>query len=112
MSGVIVRSVSVAANSVDENIFSGSAYEFLPGNSFISMGVVQSVTGLFITIQSGGQVVAEEFEPPIELTAFPQTNEDFYFNAFGVGGDRLIMRVRNSTGGAIIVRGIAQITDV
>ena len=112
MAGVIVRSVSVAANSVDENIFSGSTYEFATGRVFASMGVVQAATGLFVTILAGGTVIAEEFEPPIEATAFPQTNEDFYFNAFAATGDRLVMRVRNSTGGAIVVRGIAQIADV
>lgn len=112
MSGVIVRSVSVAGGEVDENIFSGSAYEFVRGNSFVSMGVVQAATGCFVTIQAGGNVVAEEFEPPIEASAFPQTNEDFYFNSFAVVGDRLVLRVRNSTGGAIVIRAIAQITDV
>lgn len=112
MSGVIVRSVSVAANAVDENVWSGSAYEFMQANGFVSIGVVQAATGLFLTLQAGGRVVAEEFEPPIEATAFPQTNEDFYFNTFAVQGERLVLRARNSTGGAIVVRGIAQITDV
>lgn len=108
----IVRSTSVAATSVDENLLAGSAFEFARGNTFISMGIVQSATGMFITIQNGGNVVAEEFEPPIEATAFPQTNEDFYFNSFAVTGDRLVVRARNSTGGALTVRVVVQITDV
>lgn len=112
MSGVIVRNTSIAANSVDENVLAGSAYEFARGNSFVSMGIVQAATGCFVTIQAGGNVIAEEFEPPIEATAFPQTNEDFYFNAFAVSGDRLVVRVRNSTGAAIVVRTVVQITDV
>lgn len=112
MAGVIVRSTSVDATSVDENLLSGSAYEFARGNSFVSMGIVQSATGMFITIQAGGNVVAEEFEPPIETTAFPQTNEDFYFNTFAVTGDRLVIRARNSTGGALVCRVVVQITDI
>lgn len=112
MSGNIVRSVSVAATSVDENLLAGSAFEFLRGRSFVSMGIVQSATGLFITIQAGGNVICEEFEPPIEATAFPQTNEDFYFNSFGIAGDRLVVRARNSTGGALVARVVVQITDV
>ena len=113
MAGVIVRNESIAAApAVNENILSGSAFEFARGNSFVSMGIVQSVTGLFVTIQAGGTVIAEEFEPPIESAAYPQTNEDFYFNAFAVAGDRLVIRVRNSTGGAIDVRAVVQITDI
>lgn len=112
MAGNIVRSTSIAATSVDENVLAGSAFEFLRGRSFVSMGIVQAATGLFVTIQAGGNVIAEEFEPPIEATAFPQTNEDFYFNTFGVAGDRLVIRVRNSTAGAIVVRTVVQIADV
>lgn len=112
MAGVIVRSESVAATTVNENIISGSAFEFTRGNSFVSMGIVQSATGMFITLQAGGNVIAEEFEPPIEATAFPQTNEDFYFNTFAVAGDRLVIRARNSTAGALTVRVVVQITDV
>lgn len=112
MSGVIVRTESVAANDVLENVLAGSTYEFARANSFVSMGIVQAATGLFVTILAGGNVVAEEFEPPIEATAFPQTNEDFYFNTFAVTGDRLVIRARNSTGGAIDIRCVVQITDV
>lgn len=112
MAGNIVRTTNIAANSVDENVLSGSAFEFLRGRSFVSMGIVQAATGLFVTIQAGGNVIAEEFEPPIEATAFPQTNEDFYFNTFGAAGDRLVIRVRNSTAGAIDVRTVVQIADV
>lgn len=112
MSGNIVRTVSIPANSVDENILAGSAFEFARGNSFVSMGLVQAATGLFATIQNGGNVIAEEFEPPIEASAFPQTNEDFYFNSFAVTGDRLVVRVRNSTAASIDIRIVVQITDV
>lgn len=112
MATVIQREVSVAANAVDENILSGSAFEFLRGRSFVSMGIVAAATGTFVTIQAGGNVIAEEFPPVIEATAWPQTNEDFYYNTFGVSGDRLVVRVRNSTGGAIVVRVVVQVTDV
>lgn len=114
MSGVIVRTENVLANDVLENVIAGSTYEFARANSFVSMGLVQSATGLFVTILAGGTVVAEEFEPPIETGAgvFPQTNEDFYFNTFAVTGDRLVIRARNSTAGALDIRLVVQITDV
>jgi len=112
MSSQIIRQVSIDANDVNENILAGSAFEFARNRSFVSMGIVQAATGLFCTIQAGGTVIAEEFEPPIEATAYPQTNEDFYNNAFAAAGDRLVVRVRNSTGGAVVVRVVVQITDV
>ena len=110
MAGNIVVEQSIAANDTVENIYAGSAYEFLRGRSFISMGITQSATGLQATYQIGGTVVAEEFSVPIE-DSYPDTNEDFYFNSFGIGGDRLVCRVRNTTGGALTVRSIVQIAD-
>jgi len=112
MANVIQRVVSIGPTSVNENILQGSAFEFARGRVFVSMGIVQAATGCFVTIQAGGNVIAEEFEPVIEATAFPQTNEDFYYNTFAATGDRLVVRVRNSTAGAIVVRVVVQITDV
>lgn len=112
MSGTVIRQVSIPANSVDENVIAGSAFEFPQRRSFYSIGIVQSVTGVFTTVQAGGTVAAEEFEPPIEATAYPQTNEDFYINGFAAQGDRMVIRARNSTAGAIVVRVVVQITDV
>lgn len=100
----IIRVTSIAANTVDENLVSGSAFEFARTRTVVSMGIVQAATGLFITIQAGGNVIAEEFEPPIEATAFPQVNEDFYFQFAAAAGDRIVVRARNSTGGALVAR--------
>lgn len=112
MAVTIQREVSIAANAVDENILSGSAFEFARGRSFVSIGLVAAATGTFATIQAGGSSIAEEFPPVIEATAWPQTNEDFYYNFFAVGGDRMVVRVRNSTGAPIVVRVVVQIADV
>lgn len=106
---VIMKETSVAAGATDENIFSGSAFEFARGRSVISIAVNQSATGGFATINNGVDIVAEEFSPPID-TIYPTTNEDFYFNTAAVQGDRLVLRYRNPTGGALTVRAVAVVT--
>jgi len=108
---VITREVSVAAGAINENIFSGSAFEFARQNQVVSLGVAQAATGGFANIQSGGDVVAEEFSPPI-LTRYPVIPDEMYFNDVMGVGDRLVLRYRNPTGGAIIVRAIAQIQPI
>ena len=40
---VIQKEVSVAANSTEENVLSGSAFEFLRRNSIVSAGAVGSL---------------------------------------------------------------------
>lgn len=101
----IFREVSLAAGVTNENIWNGSAYEFAPTNQVVSLGIAAAATGTFATVQSGGQVIAEEFSPPI-LTRYPIIPDEMYANFVQVQGERNILRWRNPTGGAIVVRGV------
>ena len=108
---VIQKEVSVAANSSNENILSGSAFEFLRGNAVVSIGLTASATGLVANIQSGADIVLEE--SPLEIkTTYPTIPDEMYYNDVGVLGDRLVIRVRNTTAGALTVRAIVQITPL
>lgn len=108
---VIQKEVSVAATSANENILSGSAFEFLRGNSVVSIGLTGSATGLVANIQSGADIILEE--SPLEVkTTFPTIPDEMYYNDVGVQGDRLVIRVRNTTGGALTARAIVQITPL
>jgi hypothetical protein len=108
---VITRQENVAAGAIVQNTVAGSAYEFARTTQAVSLGVAQAATGMFCTIQSGPDIVAEEFEPPI-LTRYPIIPDEMYFNDIMAQGDRLVVRVRNPTAGAIIVRTMAQITEM
>lgn len=108
---VIMRQVSVPLNGTVENILAGSAFEFARQNSLVSLGVAAAATGTFITFNSGADVVAEEFEPPIK-TIYPVIPDEMYFSDVAAAGDRLVVRARNTTGAAIIVRVIAQVTPL
>lgn len=108
---VIMRQVSVPLNGTVENILAGSAFEFARQNSLVSLGVSAAATGTFITFNSGADVVAEEFEPPIK-TIYPIIPDEMYFSDVAAAGDRLVVRARNTTGAAIIVRVIAQVTPL
>lgn len=108
---VIMREVSVAAGAQNDNLFSGSAFEFARQAQVVSVGVSQSATGGFATLQSGGDVVTEEFSPPV-LTRYPIIPDEMYFNDVQAIGDRLVLRYRNPTAGAITVRALAQISPL
>lgn len=109
---VIQRQISIAANAVNENLLAGSAFEFARGPILVSIGLIQAATGLFATINSGSDVVVEEFEPFIDANNFPIIPDQMYYNDVATVGDRLVIRVRNSTAGAIVARVIAQITNL
>lgn len=108
---VIMKSVSVPLNGTVDNILAGSAFEFARQNALVSMGVAQAATGCFVTFNSGADVVAEEFEPPIK-TIYPVIPDEMYFSDVAAAGDRLVIRVRNTTGAAIIVRVVCQVSPL
>lgn len=108
---VIMRETSVAAGAVNENLLAGSAFEFARANSLVSIGLNQSATGGFATIQSGGDVIAEEFMAPI-ATVYPVIPDGMYFSDVAAAGDRLVVRFRNPTGGALTVRLVCQVTPL
>lgn len=108
---VIMRETSVAAGAVNENLLSGSAFEFARQNSLVSIGISQAATGGFCTINSGADVIAEEFPPPI-ATVYPVIPDGMYFSDVAAAGDRLVIRYRNPTGGALVVRVVCQVTPL
>jgi len=108
---MIMIETSVAAGAVNNNLVSGSAFEFSRGRNIVSLGVVQAATGGFITLQAGADIIAEEFSPPV-LTRYPIIPDEMYFTDVMENGDRLVMRYRNPTAGAIIVRSVVQMSAI
>lgn len=110
---VIQRTVTLAASEVNDNILSGSAFEFIRGRSVVQMGITaEDASDVFVTIQAGPNVIAEEFNP-VQATDYPNIPDGFYYAAGAVQGDRLVVRVRNSDAvNTEVVRIVAQITEV
>lgn len=104
----IQRETVVAAGAVNDNILSGSAFEYMRGNGVVSCGCVASVTGGFITIQSGPDVILEESAPML-LGTMPIVPDHYFYNWAAAAGDRLLVRARNPTAGALTFRTIANI---
>src|SRR5690606_19230262 len=78
--GVIVREVSVAANTTVENILAGSQFEIMTDPSIVSIGETASATGLVSSLNVGARML-KEAAPPVIRTAMPVQPDDFYFNA-------------------------------
>lgn len=108
---VIQKEFSVAAGATVENALTGSAFEFLRRNAIISCGVTAAATGTFVTLQSGAEIVLEESTPMVQTT-FPRIPDEMAYNFAGVQGDRLVVRLRNPTVGAVIMRVLVQIAEV
>lgn len=108
---VVMREVSVAAAGSNANLLSGSSFELMRGNVYLSIGCTAAATGSFITIFSGSDLVLEE-SPPYVSTTYPIIPDQMYFNDVATLADRIVIAARNPTGGAIIHRPLIQITNL
>lgn len=108
---VIMRETSVAANATVDNFISGSAFEFATRPQLVSIGFSGSATGLVLTITSGSDLILEEAAAAI-LTRFPIIPDEMYFSDVMVPGDRLVLRVRNTTGAPLTGRAVVQVNPL
>ena len=108
---VIQKQVTVPANDSVDNALSGSAFEFLRRNAIVSMGVTAASSGIQVNIQSGADIIVEESTAAIKTT-YPTIPDDMYYNDVGAFGDRLVVRLRNTTGAGVVARVLAQITEL
>ncbi|HJS30390.1 MAG TPA: hypothetical protein VJ924_00245 [Alphaproteobacteria bacterium] len=103
------------------NVWSGSAFEYLKGPAIIAIGLMSPTTfalsGLLSACYVGATLVAEEYiVPNIDPAIFGRNNaimaNDFYIQAGGMGGDRIVNTLRNPTAGTLAYDAIAMITPV
>jgi hypothetical protein len=113
-----ITALAAGATLNPNNLWSGSAFEYLKGPSFVSLGIVSLTTfalkGLVSAFYIGSSLIAEEFvvpnnDPAIKGTDSPLISDQFYIQAAGNGGDRVVSTVRNPTAGAITGTGLLQV---
>lgn len=97
---VIQSSVSIAANTTNDNVIQGSQFEFLPYDSYLEFGLCGSAAGLVADIYSGQDTIAEGMALNTQ-NRFPIFPDDFPLNDVAAAGERIKVRIRNTTGGAL-----------
>jgi hypothetical protein len=111
-------SLTTGAALNPNNLWSGSAFEYLRSPAYVSVGLTSLTTralaGLLTAFYVGSNLIAEEFtmpnnDPAIKGTDSPLISDQFYIQAAGNGGDRVVSTVRNPTAGTVAFNGIAQI---
>jgi hypothetical protein len=91
-------SVSVAANSVSSNQLSGQLYEFVPQGANVTVSCTGSATGLRVSFICGVPLIEDQ---AIGLqNRFPLIPDDVIHSG-PVPGGRMVLKFRNSTGGAL-----------
>ena len=108
---IIRKEVSVPANATIDNLVTGSIYEFMPFNAALNIGMTGSATGLVATINTGSDTLLEE-SPLNVKTTFPLIPDEMDLQDRTLAGERLVMRIRNTTAGALTIRALVQISPI
>lgn len=110
----IQGSVSIAASSVNDNVLSGSQFEFMPYNGMLEFGLAGDANGgdLRVDVYSGQDVLMEN--APMSVQArIPIYPDDFSLTDVAAAGERIKVRVRNtSAAGARVIYFAVRITPV
>lgn len=108
---MVQKTAAIAAGGEVENVLAGSQFEFLPWNAFIEFAVNGSAAGLLVDIYSGQDVLAEG-SAVNTVNAFPKYPDDFMLNDVAAGGERIKVKVRNPTAGALTYFSTTKFTPV
>lgn len=101
---------SIAAGATVD-LFANSIFRYLPWNAAVNIGITQAATGCLGTVLSGSDTLLQESALPIK-TAFPAVPDEMYLQDVAARGELLTANIRNTTGGAIVVRMVAQLRPV
>jgi len=93
---------AVATLITVDNVLTGSQFEFLPYDAFLEFGLTgEGVVGDFIVDVYSGQDVLMESGSVSILDRQPVYPDDFILNDAAGAGERIKIRIRNSSAGTL-----------
>ena len=105
---VMTSVLSVAANATSANVVAGKLAEFLAERSVVRLLAAGAAAGIFASLLIGDSVLVDDQEIS-GANRFPIKPDDLVDEGAGFEGDRLILRFRNSTAGALVVQSRLEI---
>jgi hypothetical protein len=110
---VIQGSVSVAGLSVNDNIFSGSQFEYLPYNAVLDFGLNGDANGVDLRVDAySGQDVLMEGASMSAQNRIPVWPDDYQLRDVAAAGERIKVRVRNTNAAARTIYYALRITPL
>lgn len=108
----IVKRTSLGANST-ANPLVGDQYEYLPFDAYVEVGISTDANGVLATVYSGSDLLQDE--GPVQLGTInvqPKYPDDFQLTDYAAAGDRLNIKLRDTSGATRIVMTTVKITPV
>lgn len=106
--GVMTDVQVVGANATTGNIFAGNIFEFVAQPSIVSFFIVAAAPGLNVDVLVGNESIANDQEVS-DANRWPRLNEDLLARTGALQGERIVVRLRNTTIAGINVRSLAEV---
>lgn len=94
----IQTSAVILANTVNDNVLAGNQFEFSPARAIVEFGIVASAVGLEVDVLIGTRSIITRMLPS-QQNRFAIYPDDFPLRAGAMRSERVIVRIRNTTGG-------------
>lgn len=113
--GAFSRRVIIAANGVNENVLTGSPFEFVGGPSTVIVALAQEVPATTEDVRAditfGSEVELQDGRIPVEagVGQGPRLPDNVLVRDVARGGDRIQVRLREVGGAASEVSVIVQV---
>jgi len=113
----IAQRINLLANA-QQNMLTGTQYEFLPADkfpngAFVEFGTLADATGVLRTVQTGGDVIEEENPVNVgTINAQPIYPDHFTLTDYVGPGERMNVKLRDTSGVARVVTGIVKFTPL
>lgn len=111
---VISNAVSVGAGTTIDNIIAGSPWEFLPFDAHVELALTvptgSAVGDIVADVYSGSDILGVGVGVPNRGAI--EVDRDIFFEDDALAGERLVIKVRNTTGAAIIVNYFVRLTAI
>jgi len=102
---------SVAANASVANVLSGNQYEYLLRAAKVEFAITASAVGMNATV-STGQTVLQNDQEVSSQNRFGIYPDDFTLTDVVGPGERIVVGLRNTTGGAITAFVTVRVTYI
>jgi hypothetical protein len=99
--GTMTDSQSIAANTTVDNVLAGKTDEFLREPSLVRVAITGGGADMHATLIIGNEMIidAQELNPS---TAWPIFPDNFLAEGVGDSGERIVLRLENRSGGALV----------
>jgi hypothetical protein len=109
---VIQKRVVLAASS-SASALTDDQFEYLPYNALVEFAIMSDATGVLATIFSGSDLLMDEGPVPIgTINVAPKYPDDYHLTDVAAGGERLKVRLRDTSAAQRIVMVWVRISQI